>query len=220
MMFSTIMTAATNARAFAEAAARTLAKPSEILRTVDSLAGSPSTKYALESMMSDRHGRSILKTRPKITDETIALASQLPSGTLGKGLSDYLLVNKGAMAATASAVQDPYEAYVLDRFREVHCYLHVLTECKRTALSEACLHAMEYYHTGLPSAAMAALGKLPEMSPAQLMQFFQSGVAWAQRNSPPTTANALNVRWEELLHKPITEVRNHIGIVRLPNEFR
>lgn len=57
-----------------------------------------------------------------------------------------------------SLIDQPELAYVMARYREIHDFLHVLTGLPPTVEGELALKTLEAVQTGLPMAALSALG--------------------------------------------------------------
>lgn len=108
-------------------------------------------------MLRTESGRQLLQDRPRVTNESVAHAWDLPPGTFGAAYASFM-GDRGFQADERPAVRfidDPELAYVIARAREVHDFWHVLFGCHTNVFGEVALKAVEFMQTGLPMTAMA-----------------------------------------------------------------
>ena len=68
------------------------------------------------------------------------------------------LSSAGVCLALCRLIDEPELAYAMTRYREIHDFLHVLTGLPPTVEGELALKTLEAVQTGLPMAALSALG--------------------------------------------------------------
>ncbi|KAI7254035.1 Ubiquinone biosynthesis protein COQ4, partial [Hortaea werneckii] len=83
------------------------------------------------AMLSNPTGRRILRDRPRITSQSMRLEElrQLPDNTVGRAYAAWL-DREGVTPDTRDPVRyidDPEEAYVMQRYRETHDFTHAIT---------------------------------------------------------------------------------------------
>jgi len=144
----------------------------------------------------------------------------LPVTTFGHRYAEYML-DHGYTPSGRSAVRfvdDPELAYVMQRYREVHDFLHVLTAIPPSVQGELALKALEFFQTGLPSAAasvaVAGALRLPLAGKADLLT---NVLPWARRVSDSIDgatngAGVLSVRYEDWFNDDIALLRGVMGI--------
>lgn len=122
----------------------------------------------------------------------------LPASTFGHAYAEYMLDHSYLPSARAPVrfVACPELAYVLQRHREVHDYLHVLTATAPSVQGELALKALEFAQTGLPSAAasVAAAGAL-RLPLAEKGELVTRALPWARRVS-----DGINARYDPRTH--------------------
>ena len=109
-------------------------------------------------MASDATGRRLLKDRPRVDDGVLDSARQCATGSFGHAYAAFMDghdFDPGARAVVRY-VDDPECAFVMQRYREVHDFWHVLTGVPPTVLGEVGLKWVEMVQTGLPMTALSA----------------------------------------------------------------
>src|SRR5262249_47849485 len=101
-------------------------------------------------------GRVLLDRRPTLNRETLdpAALERLPDGTLGRELARYCERGKIEPFSPAPEATDVVD-YVLQRGRETHDIMHVVTGYGADPLGELELQAFQYGNLGNPSAAFS-----------------------------------------------------------------
>ena len=187
----------------------------------------------VEQMREHPTGQRVLAERPDLAamlSNPAALGS-MPSGSFGRAFHDatsnpngvpgYLLAGLIYRDGFFDRYQMPDDArYVIERYRWVHDIIHVLTGYKTDLAGEGLLIYFDlgYRHSvplSLGALSPMGLGPLVFLRPhvgqrrwrALLRDAHARGVAAKQRQPPMT------VYWEELLPRPLDEVRAELGIV-------
>jgi ubiquinone biosynthesis protein COQ4 len=112
-------------------------------------------------------------------------------------------------------VQDPELAYVMQRYREVHDLLHVLSGLTPTVLGETAVKWLEMVQTGLPMAALSAILAPARLSSADRRSLLRLYVPWATtvgRQCVPLITVAYEDRWTQQLE----DVRRELGLTQAP----
>nr|AGE02996.1 Coq4p [Trypanosoma brucei brucei] len=173
-------------------------------------------------MMADEMGRSILKERPQVTDETLEFAKTQPEGTFGYRYAAFMKRNNFLPSGRAPIlhVSDPTLAYVMLRYRQIHDFVHAYVGLGRTIEEELAVKLFEWQHTGLPVGLMAVLGGMPWLRMDQILNMGMYN-EWARANAPRQlhgkrfVSCILNVPWEWYLDKPYEQLVDDVGIVPL-----
>lgn len=188
---------------------------------------------AVEQMREHPTGKRVLAERPDLSamlSNPAALAS-MPPGSFGRayhdamsestGVPGYLLAGLIYRDGFFDRYQMPDDArYVIERYRWLHDLIHILTGYKTDLAGEGLLIYFDlgYRHSiplSLASLSPMGLGPLVFLRPhvgqarwrALLRDAHARGLA-AKRRHPP-----MSVYWEELLPRPLQDVRTELGIV-------
>lgn len=171
-------------------------------------------------MLSDPVGRQILKERPRITSTSLDLdyLRSLPENTIGNTYITWL-DREGVSPDTRVAVRyiDNEElAYIFQRYRECHDFYHAITGLPIIIEGEIAVKVLEFMNMGMPMPGMGALFAPLRLKPSQRERLYNIYYPWAFRsglNSKPL----INVYWENVLEKDITEFRKFLGIEQPPD---
>lgn len=171
------------------------------------------------SMLSHPTGRRILRDRPRISSKTMSLEylRTLPSDSVGRAYAAWL-DREGVTPDTRDNVRyidDPEEAYVMQRYRESHDFYHAVTGLPVFAEGEIALKAFEFANTLLPMTglSMAAIARLKK---SERKRFWTVYGPWAVSNGLRAD-EVINVYWEEVLEKNVQELRDELGIEKPPD---
>ncbi|GAB7345909.1 hypothetical protein MBLNU457_4145t1 [Dothideomycetes sp. NU457] len=172
-----------------------------------------------KAMLSSPTGRRILRDKPRITSQTMSLEKlrQLPEGSVGRIYAMWL-DREGVTPDTRDNVRyidDPEEAYVMQRYRESHDFYHALTGLPVFAEGEIALKAFEFANTALPMTGLS-LAAVVKLKPAARRRFFSTYLPWAVSNGLKAE-EVINIYWEEVLEKDAAELRKELGIEQPPD---
>jgi ubiquinone biosynthesis protein COQ4 len=169
-------------------------------------------------MQSSPEGRRVLAAKPdlaaRLADRTSLRA--LPEGSLGRAYVAFVeregITPQGIVEASVEGTLDLEQVpddvrFAGDRMRDTHDLWHVVTGYGPDLLGEAALLCFTYAQTRHPGIAfvalLAILKSVPNARPV-MMEGYRRGrrAAWLPA-----------VAWEDLLERPLTEVRErlHIG---------
>lgn len=213
--------------------------------------GEVTGSYALSNIMSDMErdkiGRRILNDRP-IVDETVSnraveLLQQHNKKTNTTNIQFHNPTHgeRGEKISFGAAyarflqthdfdpnerdavrfISDPNLSYVMTRYRQNHDYWHVLTGLPPTVLGELALKWLELMQTGLPLAALSAiggsLGAASGLSAKEREILIDIYIPWAIRVGGNMQKNALMcVYYEEELETDVDDLRKRVGIELAP----
>ncbi len=187
----------------------------------------------LEQMRHHPTGKRVLADRPdlaKILADTEALA-RMPAGSLGRayhdamcnptGVPGYMLAGLIYRDGFFDRYQMPDDArYMVERYRWLHDMIHVVVGYQTDLAGEGLLifFDLAYRHAiPLPYASITPMGLGPWMFirpdmgqrrwRARLREAHAHGEAARLRHPP------MSIYWEELLPRPLKDVREELGIV-------
>ncbi|XP_033121947.1 ubiquinone biosynthesis protein COQ4 homolog, mitochondrial-like [Anneissia japonica] len=187
------------------------------------VAGEATGYWALKQMhtkmMNDPVGKLILEEKPRINSTTIDFEClrSLPNETLGKQYISFM--DKNNISADTRAmtkfVDDPELAYVIQRYREIHDFNHLLLGLPTNMLGEVVVKWFEMLQTGLPVCIFGAIFgplRLNFSKSAQLMEVYLPWVIKTARDS----SSIMNVYIERHFEDNFEEFKEQIGIAPLP----
>lgn len=174
-----------------------------------------------QAMLANPTGRRILRDKPRITSQTMSLEylRTLPENTVGRAYAAWL-DREGVTPDTRDAVKyldDPEEAYVMQRYRETHDFTHAITGLPVIIEGELAVKAFEFANTVLPMTGLS-LAAVVRLGPAQRKRFLEVYMPWALANGLKAE-EVLNVYWEEELETDVGELRRRMGI-EIPPDLR
>lgn len=172
-----------------------------------------------QSMLSHPTGRRILRDRPRISSKTMSLEylRSLPDNSVGRVYAQWL-DREGVTPDTRDQVRyidDPEEAYVMQRYRESHDFYHALTGLPVFAEGEIALKAFEFANTLLPMTALS-MAAVVKLKPAARRRFWSTYLPWAVSNGL-RAQDVINIYWEEVLEKDCDQLRQELGIEKPPD---
>lgn len=172
-------------------------------------------------MLSHPTGRRILRDKPRISSSTLSLAHlrTLPATSIGRTYAAWL-DREGVTPDTRDQVRyidDPEEAYVMQRYRESHDFYHAVTGLPVFAEGEIALKAFEFANTVLPMTGLS-LAAVVRMKREQRKRFWSTYLPWAVENGL-RSEEVINVYWEECLEMDVDELRTQLGI-QMPPDIR
>ncbi len=170
----------------------------------------------------DGWGPRLLRERPRLRAKEVdsLRLAELPPHSFGAAWYSYLQRHgfDPNERAEVQFVADDELRWVMQRYREVHDFWHVLTGLEPTVEGELALKWFEMVQTGLPMPALAAfVGPLRlAAEPDSLRFFLTSLLPWASR-SARAAKFLLAVPYEDLLALPLDAVREDLRISPAPH---
>lgn len=172
-----------------------------------------------QAMLNDPTGRRILRDRPRITSQSMSLEKlrQLPDNTVGRAYAAWL-DREGVTPDTRDPVKyidDPEEAYVMQRYRETHDFTHAITGLPVIIEGELAVKAFEFANTVLPMTALSLVAYV-RLKPEERKRFRDVYLPWALKNGLKAD-EVINVYWEEELETDVDVLRQRLGIETPPD---
>ncbi|XP_014600790.1 PREDICTED: ubiquinone biosynthesis protein COQ4 homolog, mitochondrial-like [Polistes canadensis] len=174
--------------------------------------------HCLNKMNKSPEGQRILRERPRINSSTIdlSLLKQLPNGTVGKTYSNFLEMNKVTPDSRVPTrfIDDIEQAYVMQRYREIHDICHAVLLMPTTMLGEVTVKWIEGLQTQFPMCIGGAIFGAARLRARQRKLYLNHYLQWAIK----TGNNAqflLNVYFEERWEQPLRDFHKEMNIVSL-----
>lgn len=143
----------------------------------------------------------------------------MPAGSLGRAYAEWL-AQEGVSPDTRAPVRhipDAELAYILQRYRESHDFIHVLCGALPTVREgEIAVKAFEFAALGIPMTGLAVGSVVTLKHREEWDRFWRVLGPWAVRSGGKAGAEVLCVRWEEELENDLERLRARLGIEPLP----
>jgi len=188
----------------------------DLIAILGETTGGPALRKIRGKMEETLEGRLILQEKPRINSKTMApeMLLQLNKDSFGYAYGSFM-AGHGYSADDRPVVrhiEDDELAYVMQRYREVHDFLHVLTGAPTTVEGEIGQKAFEFLQTGLPMAALStAVGPL-RLSHEERMRVLTQYLPWAYACNQSCTF-LMGIRYENYLEEDLTEFRKQLGVI-------
>ncbi len=153
---------------------------------------------------------------PKNGSDSLPELRDMPEGSLGREYARFM-DRRGFEPESrlpVRFVEDPRDAWVLQRYRDVHDLWHVLTGMPTNLLGEIAQKWFEATQTGLPVAILSAVAGPVRLSSEKRSMLARELVPWAV-GSARESAELLAIRYEDYLERDVDDLRKEWGI-RLP----
>ncbi|XP_043575747.1 ubiquinone biosynthesis protein COQ4 homolog, mitochondrial isoform X1 [Chiloscyllium plagiosum] len=172
-----------------------------------------------DRMQNHPEGFQILQERPRISTSTLDLVSlrELPDGTFGREYVRFLDVNKVTPDSRMPVkfVDDEELAYVIQRYREVHDFMHTLLGMPTNILGEVAVKWFEALQTGLPMCILGAMFGPLHLSARNIQVLVTDLIPWAVRCGR-TAQCMMNFHYENRWEQSLESLREEIGILPCP----
>lgn len=171
-------------------------------------------------MLNDPVGRKILQEKPRMTSTSLDLdfLRSLPDNTIGKTYINWL-DREGVSPDTRVPVKyiDNEElAYIYQRYRECHDFYHAITGLPIIIEGEIAVKVLEFMNIGIPMSGLGALFAPLRLKPKQKQRLYNIYYPWAI-NSGLNSKPLINVYWENILERHVSEFRKEMGIEQPPD---
>lgn len=171
-----------------------------------------------EKMRNDPEGYRILQERPQIRLSTLDIdhLRALPDGSFGREYLRFLDVNRVSpdTRMPVKFIDDEELAYVMQRYREIHDFMHTLLGMPTNMLGEVAVKWFEAVQTGLPMCILGAVFG-PLRLDARRLQLLSELVPWAVQCGRNAHC-VLNYFYEKRWDLPVEVIREEIGILPPP----
>lgn len=172
-----------------------------------------------KKMQADAVGQEILQERPHINSSIIDMTKlrQLPDGSFGREYAR----NMDTYKITADSrdevkyVDDKDLAYVMQRYREVHDFVHTLAGLSISVPHEIAVKWYEMIQTGLPMCALSSFVAPIRLTGRQRAELRKYYIPWAVYCGYQSKF-FLNVYFEKHFEEPIDELRQRMNFVPAP----
>lgn len=204
----------------AGAAVVALANPAraDLIAVLGDVTSGPVLRRLRHRVGSTPEGRSMLDALhparfPEHGGASLTALRNLPDGTLGREYARFMDVRKFSPESRHAVrfVDDPADAWVLQRYRDVHDLWHVLTGMPTTVLGELAQKWFEAAQTGLPVAVISAVFGPMRLPAEQQKLLVTELVPWAVatgRRAP----DLLAIRYEDRLEQTVEALREEWSI--------
>jgi ubiquinone biosynthesis protein COQ4 len=186
----------------------------------EATAGLPLQRLTRRVAASSLAGREMVETRSPARfpglDLSLPTLRALPPGSLGAVYAAFMDTRgfdpHDRAAVHRELVPDKRDAWVLQRYRDVHDLWHVLTGMPTTVLGELAQKWFEAAHTGLPVAVLSAAVGPARLKAGERRVLLRDLAPWAVK-AGNSAIELLAVRYEDHLHRDLNEVRNEWKIL-------
>ncbi|KAF2076021.1 hypothetical protein CYY_002681 [Polysphondylium violaceum] len=181
----------------------------DMVATLGEVTGGCAIKKIKENMKSDPIGREILLTRPRILESTYpANLHLLPETTFGGAYYKWMKGHGFSPDERTQVrmIEDDEDAYVMQRYREVHDFWHVLSGIDISVHGEIAVKWLEMIQTGLPSTALSSFVGPLSVSWQDKKELINDMIPWAircGRNCKPL----MNIKYEDYWETDLNEFR-------------
>ncbi|KYQ93334.1 coenzyme Q biosynthesis protein [Tieghemostelium lacteum] len=185
----------------------------DMIATLGEVTGECAVKSMKNKMMLDPIGREILKDKPRIRQSTFPQNLHLlPKNTFGGAY--YQFMNSHGYSADdrqeVRMIEDPDDAYVMQRYREVHDFWHVLAGIETDVQGELAVKWLEMIQTGLPMTAMSSIVGPLRCTWSEQMELYNHMIPWAIKTGR-NCKNLMNVRYEDHWEQNLDDFRNYLN---------
>ncbi len=199
------------------ALARLLRDPNDTEQVFEVLAalGGRALRNKARQLRRSDIGRALLDERPSLLATLAAAGPETyAAGTLGHAYQAFVtreqITTDGLVAISDASKRnlDDDALYLSERVTQAHDLWHVVAGYEGDIVGEACLLAFTHPHTRNPGIALMA-GALYIVAGGRLGI---RGLMGAAYDRGKRSADLITVRWEDLLHRPLEEVRQHLAV--------
>ena len=176
----------------------------------------------VSQLKNNKRGRDLLKAKPLINTDNLNIPylRSLPIMTFGRQYAQFM-DHHGFSADERANVRfmvDEDQAYVVQRYRQIHDFWHVLSGIPPSVLGEVALKCFEFRVTGLPVCALATvLGPL-RLTAAENITLASSYVPWAIRaGGKCSSSNLLSFPYEQFFESDIEGLRVELNFELAPS---
>ncbi|RWS12513.1 hypothetical protein B4U79_04024 [Dinothrombium tinctorium] len=191
------------------------------IQTIDMVAvsgevlGGNALRKMYRQMRSSEEGRRVLIDKPIINTKVVDLneLSRLPKGTFGAEYVRFMTENKisSDTRKPVKFVDDPELAYVMQRYRETHDMVHVLTAMPISLPGEVAVKWIEAIQTGLPMCWGAAIFGPLTLNREERRDYIHHYLQWALKCGHEAKP-FITYYYEKRLEQNIDDLRREMNI--------
>lgn len=190
----------------------------DMVAAVGDLTGGPALRLLRRRVEATRDGRDMLdglqpERFPSGGSSALVNMRKLPEGSLGREYARFM-DTRGFTPESRPLVRfvdDPCDAWVLQRYRDVHDLWHVLTDMPTTVLGELAQKWFEAAQTGLPVAVLSAVVGPVRLSSEERRVLVRDLIPWAV-SCGRGAADLIAIRYEDYLSCDVEELRKEWNI--------
>lgn len=194
-------------------------KRADAVATLGETTGREALRRLRDGMRRDPDGRRLLAERPVVSTQTVDVATlrALPPDTFGFAYADFMRSHAFDPDARDDVrfVDDPELAFVMQRYRQVHDFGHVLCGLPPTVCGELALKWFELVQTKLPLCALSAVVGPLALPPAERDVLRRVYVPWAV-SAGARARPLLHVRYEDEFATPLAQLRERLLLTPAP----
>eukprot|EP01016_Furgasonia_blochmanni_P050497 TRINITY_DN7813_c0_g1_i3.p1 TRINITY_DN7813_c0_g1~~TRINITY_DN7813_c0_g1_i3.p1 ORF type:complete len:258 (-),score=27.44 TRINITY_DN7813_c0_g1_i3:158-931(-) len=166
-----------------------------------------------EKMERDETGRQILREKPRIKDLDMSQLLALPSNTFGYHYYSWMKHHefKPEERPLVKYIPDFDLAYIMQRYKEIHDYIHTLLSFDVTVENELAVKWFEMIQFGFPSTAMSAYVGPLMLQPNDMKLLVKDHIPKIIENARRCPF-ALNIYFEKHFDMDITEFRQRLRL--------
>lgn len=191
----------------------------------DATVGPPLTRLSARLAASDGEGAKMLANRSPERFPSTSLFNDmrsLPDGTLGREYARFMdsrkFDHRDRPVVNRTLVPNEDEAWVLQRYRDVHDLWHVVFDVPTTVFGEISLKWFEAVHTaGLPGPLLSAVGGPARLASLERVVLVKEIVPWAVEVGT-SCQDMMAIKYEDVLDRQVEELRK-LWNVRSPREW-
>ncbi|KAF0720486.1 Aste57867_279 [Aphanomyces stellatus] len=191
----------------------------DMLAALGDVTGAVALRQMHLKMYSDPVGRQILAEKPRFRSHLVDIDALrlLPTDTFGFAYTQFMDAHgfEADGRADVKFVDDPELAYVMQRYRELHDFWHVLYGLPPTEFAEIILKFVELVQTGLPVCTLSGFVGPLRLTSGQRRQLLCTYIPWAHRAGKHAPF-LMNVYYEKEFHTPLADLRARLGILLPP----
>lgn len=177
--------------------------------------GTLASTYMLSKMENSEEGSRILKEKPRINTNTIDLniLRKFPQNTIGKVYIDFLDKNHVTPDSRdpVKFIDDIQLAYVIQRYREIHDFVHAILGMNTNILGEITIKWFEAVQNKLPMCYAGALFGAVNLKTVDRQNLLKYYLPWAVETGR-NSQFLMNVYFEKRLDQPIEELHEELNI--------
>jgi ubiquinone biosynthesis protein COQ4 len=173
-----------------------------------------------EKMKRHPVGQLILTEKPRVNTSTVRMEhlNTLPEHTFGKAYYQFMKLHGFSPNERPQVrfVDDEELAYVMQRYREVHDFWHVISGLETNVLGEIALKWFEFLHTGLPMCGLSSIVGPLRLSLCDQWRLGHEYIPWAFECNRRCQF-LMNVYYEKHFDEPLEDLRKKLGFIRPPH---
>ncbi|OAF71326.1 hypothetical protein A3Q56_00926 [Intoshia linei] len=173
-------------------------------------------------MLKNKIGCKILREKPILSTKYLNIEYEklrcLPKDTFGYVYYQFMKSNNINMddRPPIQFVNDVELAYVMLRYRQIHDFIHTLTNQPTNLIGEITVKIIEAYQTKLPMCVLGSIFAPLRLKNKHFHFFLKHNLYWAIKTAAMSPL-FINVYYEKEWNTPINELRDRLKIYNIPN---